>query len=366
MSEVVIFCENYTEIESTLYVAKHHCYDSLITIVIPGSHDLLKFFQVINEKVFHNEVILIYLEPYQARRAKARGINKIPHVIPDIIKERRYLGGIFNKYFAGLKGGEVFFFSRGSSVLKFYLLKELSKRNRVVYISHGPPYFSEYTPTNIVELARLIISKLTYGRDAAVAKLPYIKGFLYMSDRFMKKEVDRVIDWAETNEMMKDFDLGQFKVFDAGDYSVIYFDGSLFERGLITDKTTFSRELAKVFGVLGKYFPEKEIARKYHPGHDSDQTLIKVGDILPAFIPAEFLYNENVQMYLSTCSASIANVEKGLAVSIIDLISFRSDEIRNGLKEGLIQMSKSKILFPKSLDEFERIVIDVKQQTTCG
>jgi len=361
MSKIVIFCENYTEIESTLYVAKHHCHDSLITIVIPGFHDLLKFFQVINEKVFHSAINIIYLESYQPGRAQARGINKIPHVIPDIIRERRYLKEIWNKYFVQLAGCEVFFFSRGSSGFKFYLLKKLSKRHRLVYISHGPPYFSKYTPTNIVDLASLTISKLIYGRDAAVGKLPYIKGFLYIPDKFMKKEVDRVIDWTERNKIMKDFDLSQFRIFDAGKYSVIYFDEGLLERGFVTDKTTFSRELAKVFDVLGKYFPEKEIARKYHPGHDSDQTLIKVGDILPAFIPAELLYNENVKMYIGICSASIANVEKGLAVSIADLITFKNDEIRKGLKEGLIQMSKSRILFPKSLDEFEQIIIDMKQ-----
>ncbi len=365
MSKVVIFCESYPQIKNALYVATHDCHDNSITLVIPGNHDLLKFFQVINERLFHNSINLIYLEPYHAGRVTAKGIKKVFHVFPDIIKERRYLKRIFDKYFAELKGCEVFFFGRGFCAYTFYLIKKLSKANRVVYISSYPPQVTlirKYTPTNIVGLASLIILKLIYGRDIAKGKLPHIKGFSYMPDKFMEKEVDKVIDGEERNEMMKDFDLSQFKIFDVGNYSVIYFDESPIESGYITDKNTFRRELAETFDILSKYFPEKEIARKYHPHSPGDKTMIKTGDILPDFIPAELLYNENVKMYLSIFSASIANVEKGLAVSIADLISFKSDESRNQLKEILIQMSRSEILFPQSLDEFERMLIDLKEQ----
>jgi len=62
---------------------------------------------------------------------------------------------------------------------------------------------------------------------------------------------------------------------------------------------------------LSKYFPENEIARKYHPHSPGDKTMIKTGDVLPDFIPAEFLYNDNVKIYLSLFSGSIANVENG-------------------------------------------------------
>ena len=339
----------------------HNYHDCPITLVIPGFHDLFKFYQAINERVFHNTINIVYFETYQGGRVKGSKIKRVLHVFPDIIKERRYLKEIWNKYFAELAGCEVFFFSRGFSGLKFYLLKKLSKRNRLVYVSPGPPYWSKYTPTNIVDLASLTISKLIYGRDAAVGKLPRIKGFSYMPDRFMKKEVKRVIDGAEMDEMMKGFDLNQFKVFDAGKYSVIYFDDNLIGTSFIPDSDTFKRELNNIFNILGKYFPEKEIAFKYHPGYSGDETLIEVGDMLPSFIPAELLYNENVKMYLGIFSRSIAHVEKGLVVSIADLISFKSNEIRDAIKEELAEVSKSKILFPQSLDEFERILIDLKE-----
>ena len=114
---------------------------------------------------------------------------------------------------------------------------------------------------------------------------------------------------------------------------------------------------------MSKYFPEEEIARKYHPYLPTDKEMIKIGDVLPDFIPAELLYNENVKMYLGACSNCITNVGKGLAVSLIDLISFKNDKIREHLKEALIQRSRSEILFPQSLEEFERILINMKGRT---
>jgi len=365
MSKIVIFTGSYPQIKNALYIATHSCSDDPITIAIPGNHDLFKFFQAINEKVFHNTINLIYLEPYRARRVTAKGLKKVFYVLPDIIGERRYLNEIFDKYFTGLKRAEIFFSSKCFCPYTFYLLKRLSKGNKLIHIcdpSMDGRRVEKFTPTNIIDWASLIILKLVYGRGIAIGKIPYTK-FPCMSDKFFNREVDKVIDREERNEMMKDFDLSQYKIFDTGNYSVIYFDEGLMEASYTKiDKNTFSRELAEIFGIILKYFPEKEIACKYHPGYPGDKTMIKVGDVLPDFIPAELLYNDNVKMYLSGFSLSIANVEKGLAVSFADLITFIDEKLKNQLREILIQNGKSKILFPKSLDEFERILIDVKQQ----
>jgi len=362
MGKTVLFTTNYGGIEKALYLARNNC---PITLVIPYNHDLFKFYQAINEKVFHNTINLIYVEPYQSRSAKASWINKILHIVPNIIRERRHLKKIFDKYFAELEECEVFFSSRSSCGPLLYLLKKLIKRNTLVYIDTSTPHWNpmrQYTPTNIIHLVRLIRGKLTYGRDIALGKLPHTKGFLYMPYKFIQKQVDRVISREEINEMTKGFDLSQFRIFDAGNYSVIYFDQALVEGGYVTDGDTYRRKLTQIFDILSKYFPEKEIARKYRPNYRGDKTLIRIGDVLPDFIPAEFLYNENVKMYLVVGSTSVAKLEKGLAVSVMDLVSFKSDKIKEHFKKVLMQLSRSEILFPKTLDEFERILIDLKEK----
>jgi hypothetical protein len=366
-----MFCADYGNIPSALYLANQHYSDGAVTLVVIGNHDLFQFFQAINERVFHSAVNLIYLEPFRACRAAVAGVKKAFYIIPDIVRERRYLKHAWDEQFAKLKGWEVFFFSRSFSGHTYYFLDKLSRMNRLTYMPYTPytsPDLmnSPYTPASIIDLVQLLLLKMIFGGGMVLGKYPrtnpYVKGFPLMSDRFMQKKVARVISSEERSEMLKAFDLNRFKVFDAANYSVIYFDdglvGSNYAGGSL-DKDTFGREMAQIFGILTKYFPEAEIARKYHPGYHSDQSIIATGTVLPDFIPAEFLYNDNTRMYLSICSFSIANVEKGLAVSIIDLISFPSEELRNQLKENLIRASRSKILFPKTLHEFESIVRNI-------
>ena len=124
----------------------------------------------------------------------------------------------------------------------------------------------------------------------------------------------------------------------------------------------YKKELTEIFNVLARYFPEEEIAIKYHPHYPCDKTMIEIGEVLPDYIPGELLYHDNIKIYISLFSSAITNFENGLAVSIADLITFKSDEHRNHLKEALINRSRKQILFPKSLDEFREILVNMKRQ----
>ena len=98
--------------------------------------------------------------------------------------------------------------------------------------------------------------------------------------------------------------------------------------------------------------------------HNIDKIMTITADILPSFIPAEFLNSEQVKVYLSPWSSSIANMEKGTAVSLINLISFRDGKVKESIREQLTKMSRTEILFPESLDEFDEILASISQQTT--
>ena len=80
--------------------------------------------------------------------------------------------------------------------------------------------------------------------------------------------------------------------------------------------------MAEIISIISKYFLESEIASKYHPGYpESGKTAVKIGDVLPDYIPSEFRNNDNIKMYLGAFSTALANVEKGRVVSIVALIS---------------------------------------------
>ena len=361
-SRIVILCESYPSIAYALYKLANGEKDVPATIFIPALKDLYQLFQVLNEKVFNNELELIYYPQYAPRWAETKGIKRLLYILPDILGERRHLKRFYNRHFARLEGADIMFPSPGFSGAKIYALKKLSKRNKLIFLDPGPPYMSRYSPRSLRDIATLLMYKILYGKDVQLGQFPSInpwsKGFPLIPDSFMKNSVAGVIDWSNREEIMEDFAWEKFSIFDTGDHKVIYFHQDLVG-GYVPDRDTFSRELNSIFDVVLRHFPEKEIARKYHPAHELHKDVIEVGEELPIYIPAEFLYNENVQIYLGISSSSIANVRGGQAISLLDLISFNDESIRERFKERLIETSRTEILFPSSLDELERMIINI-------
>ena len=178
----------------------------------------------------------------------------------------------------------------------------------------------------------------------------------YIPDSFMKNHVYKIISQEESKKLLENFDYNQFNVFDVHNYKIIYFDQKYFYRDDMVDPEKFEKEINLIFNILGKYYTDEKIAIKYHPGYLSDKNMIKTGSVLENYIPAEFLYSDNVKMYLSFSSGSIGNVKQGLVVSLIDLITYKTEIIREEVRGALLRKSYSNILFPQSLEDFENIV----------
>jgi len=361
-SRIVILCESYPSIAYVLYRLTNESRDIPATIFIPSLKDLYNLFQVINEKVFNNNLELVCYPQYVPKRAEVKGIKKLLYILPDILGERRHLKQFYNKYFARLEDADILFPSPAYSGAKIYVLRRLRKRNRLIFIDPGPPHMSRYSPRNIRDIATLLIYKMIYGKDVQLGQFPpedpWSKGFPLIPDSFMKNSIDSVIDWSNRDEIMEDFAWEKFSVFDTGGYKVVYFHQDWVDK-YVPDRNTFSRELNSIFDVVRRHYSEKEIARKYHPAHEFNKDVIEVGEELPIYIPAELLYNEKVHFYLGISSTAITNVRGGKVISIISLLSFKDETIRGRFVERLINNSRTEILFPSSLEELERMIINI-------
>lgn len=364
MDKIAIFCENYGTVNTTLYLAQHYQHNSPVTIIIPAYPNLFKLFQAFNEKVFGNTLALIYLEPYLSLTAIAGGIKKLVYSLPELIGRRKHIRSIFEKKLAHMKDYDVYFASRHNDGSLLYLLRRLHENNRLIYINSFPPtrlQSKPYMPFKLRDLINLLTVKITYAHDMVMVKFPFTHGYTYIPDKFINKEVDRTISWEEREEMLADFDISPFRIFDIGDYDVLYYSSAL-TNDYIADFDLLDRELTAIFRQIVKYVPEERIAVKHHPAHGYDKKAIKVGTELDSSIPAEYLYSNSVKMYLGFWSMSITNVENGLAVSLKDLITLKSEKIRKQLGDYLLAHSKSEILFPKSLEELEKILIQIKNE----
>jgi hypothetical protein len=332
--------------------------------VIPGDDDLHHFLSIINEKRFQNSLNLIHFSDYPKKRSKSNRVEKIVRLLPEIVGERRYLNKIYYRYFYELKEAEVYFFTRVMNPTTFFFLNKIKGQNRLVYM-HYAPYvdkLEKYSPHGISEWVTLMVYKLTYSAYVVMGKLPHVKGFPFIPDKFMEQEVNEIVTQERRNVLLKGYQLNQFEIFNEYKYSIVYFDQPIVNKDRIADINVFRKELKEIFSVLTKHFKAEQIAIKYHPKYESDRTLINIGQVLPKFIPAEYFYNDSVKAYLSLFSCAIANVEKGLAISLANLITFRSDEIREQLKETLIRRSRSTIMFPESLEEFDRVLTNLTKR----
>lgn len=357
---VVLLCESYASIAYTLYWLERADKTSQVTIFLANLNDLYLLFQDINKKVFNGNLKLIYYPKYESMRSKAKGLGKILYIFRDILGEKSYLKQFHDKHFAGLKDAEVFFSSPGYSGVKAYILQKLSKRNKLIFVDPGPPYMGKYYPRTIRDIVVLLTYKMIYGKNVELGQFPGVnpwdKDFPLLKDSFMKSSVKKVIDWSERDEIMKTFPWEKFRVLYPKTHKVIYFHQDLVGRD-VPDRHLFSRRLNDIFNIILRYYPENEVARKYHPAHELNKDVITIGEEIPAHIPAQLLYSDGVEIYLGITSIAIVNVRGvGKTISLLNLIEFKSDKLKAQQKEWLKKISRTEILFPSSMEEFERIV----------
>jgi hypothetical protein len=362
-NEVVIFCESYPQIVNTFYLITQYYPEHHVTVVITGNDNLLKLIQLINEKVFNNTLNIIFFKPYPAKMGQfcSRFIKAL-YLFPDIVREGLYIQAIFKRYFARLKGAEIYFSGICYNPYTYYMLKRLYRKNRITYMP-DPTYdvveIKKSFPRDIFELGIWIRYKLVFDVDLEIIQFPYQRSIAHMPYDFLRRHV-KVINKEERNRLLKNFDMSRFRVFSEVDYRVLYFHQDAVILGYVSDAEAFIKTINEAYDIVSKYFPVDTIACKCHPD-SKDMKMIKFGTILPVYIPAEFFYNDRTELYISIFSLALANVTKGLAVSLLDTLPFDNKETQERLKYELLKWSKKEILFPKSLAELEEILINMKK-----
>jgi len=356
--EVLLLSEAYSEVRSCLHIARLARDKRIpVSIFVFGNPDLYRFFGQVNKVVFNNELNIHYYELFRQGVLAGGIFNRLVYYLKDTFLRRAYYWRIHRDHFANVSGGAVYFFTRYMSPYNYYFLSRLSRKNEITYVCtlDYPGQVKRYIPHNPCDLLSLLKLKATYGCGITYAQFPHAR-FEYLPDWFILKKVDRAFSLEETDELLRDFSFEEFRIFDSSAYHVIYFDQPLIESGRIADDAVFRRELDDIFTVLGKYFPGRKIALKYHPVSHTNKSFIKTGEILDDSLPAEMLYRPNIKLYLSFSSGALANVEEGLAVSLLNLVTFKDEAARQFIKETLIQRSRSAILFPQTLAELESII----------
>lgn len=363
MKDLVIFCDNYLHAMRALHLASVKQYDT-VTLLVTQYESLFKFFNAVNEKVFSGRLKVVFPSRYVSRVTPATRLKKVWLLARDGIERRRYLNNIYKTYFAGRRGDDIVFGPGYLGAELFLLLKTHKELRWSYYATKIPGGIIQFKPRGIIDWLTILNVKLIYGWPISMmqlAGLPDLKWEIYLPESTLKRKTANYIAPDEAEAMMNDFDMDRFRVFNEKEHSLIYFHDDIIEAPYSgIDEQQANRELEQIFEVIKRHIPEQALATKLTPA-SAPKPRPQIGELLPSFVPAELLYNDKTAMYLSIFSAAMANVEKGMAVSMADLITFKDNATKDALKQSLLQRARSKILFPSSLEELEQIIITLKQ-----
>jgi hypothetical protein len=360
MKKALIFSESYDEIKLCLFIAKSKLSKGYkVTIIVCLNEDLHTFFKEVNEKVFKSRLNLIIFKFINDEKYSGGIIGEFFQRIIKVIGKKKSLKTFHQKYFSTVRNSEVYFFTRYCNPYDYYFLNRLYKRNSLILINvfDFSENISTYTPKSIRVFLRYCILKFIYGFNMSFIRLPH-GNFEYIPDKFIQTSVKTLISADEGERWLNDFNLNEFNVFKTGNFKVIYFDQPLVEAKRV-EKDEFDSKLKEIFNIILKYFPESDVGIKYHPMWQSDKSIISAGQEIEDFIPGELLCNDRVNVYIGFSSGAIARIEKGLVVSLIDLMTFKDKGAKEFIKARLLRRARSKIMFPKTTSEFERILQNI-------
>lgn len=352
----LIFIESYDEIRQCLFIIKKNLVlGNEVIVVVSMNNDLYKFIAELNNRVFDNKVRLLFWGFHRNNKCADGFGRKLLNHIHVIIREKRLLNKFYQNYLLSVVDAKVYFFTRYCNPYDYYFLKKLYKRNYLTLINvvDFKKYISAFYPKNITDVWRYCRIKFIYGFNISLIQLPHgVYG--YIPDGFIRQAVKTEIEVEEGERYLKDFSLDEFKVFNAQNFKIIYFDQPLVPKRV--EKKEFKYKLDSIFHIILKYFKESNLGIKHHPEWKSDRSLFSVGIEIEDFIPAEFLYSENVKVYISFSSGAIVRIKKGIVISLLDLMVFRNEREKIFVKERLVQRANTKILFPQTMAEFENIL----------
>ena len=106
-----------------------------------------------------------------------------------------------------------------------------------------------------------------------------------------------------------------------------------------------------------KHSPVGKITGNSRNGTSQKTLKGDLGEIIPDYIPAEMLYNKNIQVYLGITSIALANVETDNVVSLVHLIPFHEGiDMTGSIQNQEMRRKNNHIHYPKTLSELQHIL----------
>lgn len=256
-----------------------------------------------------------------------------------------------SEYLSNLINDDNVHFSTSSWFLVlFYYLQKLSENNRLYF------YPSKYLTTGFTQIhsfkSKLFnkINKSVLGVDTIMVKESGLQSFELSSDFYAKNHV-KIIPFSELKLDYKCLKKYQDKI-DVASTLFLSEDLVSLDRVSVSD---MENVMSKLHDILDKF----KFSVKPHPRLSTLYSGFEHADVLPSFIPSEFILNENIKTIIGIESLSLltsVQQTKAQVISILDLFNYKDKSIQDSIRNWLMVESNNKILFPKTFEELETLI----------
>lgn len=324
---------------------------------------------LIEEKKEKGEVIIIasteQIELFFKEYTNFKVIRTKVH--PDLItmktKHRILLNIIqskleYRRIFKDIKEAEVYFCNRAWATVIFSYIKKLSKRNKVFFFPKEKSLI-EYPIDNSIK-ANLMrwVAKWLLGLETIVYDNMGVP-FWYLDDKFFKNI--QILEYKGEDKKILDMYSKKFD-FLKDKQILIPIEDSV-AAGTI-EKSEFIEKMDQTIDILDSIYPGA-YAIKPHPR--LNRLLGKMSqcnDIIPPYIPVEFVLNHNWTAVIGINSWSLIQASKitnANVISLIDTVEFTDKNIKKMFRDWLEKESKKRIKFLGQVGELEQ---ELKQTTS--
>lgn len=333
MREIIIFCGPPADGQYTLDIYEKNKDRAKISIFIISNKKNYNFIKSLGLNL--EKLVLI---------TSSEGFTKKnPY---KILKEKIFSEKTYFKYFKHLVGNEVYFFNHYASWKTFTFVSRLAKNNTCIFWDHFDSSLKGILQER-VDLRRKLLQKIY--EFLANTKFRWAKLDKFVALEFPYEEYN--IKKIEAEQPSKDlYERYSYKCASVKKRSVLLFESA---ENYEVDYVNYSITMEKIANSLKN--EGFDIYLKPHPQVGCSSFLEKYAtEIIPDYIPGEFINLDDFIGILGIVTLTIAKIAKNAGketISLINLFNFKEESRKDYFTNYLIDQSKGKIKFVKSIDE---------------
>jgi hypothetical protein len=333
MDEAIFFCQAPADLQYILSQIDKGNYKSIIIIVI-NTEKVFDFINTLN--LPSTQLIFI---PYKQNSQLFNPIS--------IFGERTRLRKIYNSYFKDKKSCQIYYYSLGYDWITFFLLEKLSHNNSVFYVDFEAPTIEMLKSTSLYQKINQLTVFLITGIWFPFAMHSEIKNeFLFLD--LLKYKIKTIKPVVSKQSLIK----YAYKEKDIKQPGVLLLESNMETYDMYIDYQT---DILHILGILknkGFY-----VYVKPHPRLNFSPFIEKyVFGFIPKEIPAEFLDVSEFRMVLKTDSIASFASDTNNVYSILELLRYRKEGIKNGYRNKLIELDINNLKFIENETEFIQLL----------